>query len=44
VPPEKRLKFAADLFDVVDVDGERLLNAQKLQARTSAVQHPGPKC
>ena len=36
VPPDKRLKFAAELFDVVDVDGERQLNATKLQARSSA--------
>ena len=44
VPPEKRLKFAAELFDLVDVDGERQLNAQKLQARSRRVQHPAPEC
>jgi hypothetical protein len=31
IPPDKRLKFAAELFDVVDVYGERQLDAQKLQ-------------
>ena len=40
VPPEKRLKFAAELFDLVDVDGERQLNAQKLQARQPARATP----
>jgi hypothetical protein len=32
IPADKRLKFASELFDVVDVYGERQLNAQKLQA------------
>lgn len=42
VPAEKRLKFAAELFDVVDVDGERQLNAQKLQARQLRCATPWP--
>ena len=44
VPPEKRLKFAAELFDLVDIDGERQLNAQKLQARQPARATPSPEC
>jgi hypothetical protein len=44
VPAEKRLKFASELFDVVDVGGQRVLDAHKLQARrlalAPATQHP----
>ena len=33
IPASQRLKFASELFDLVDIAGERQLDAQKLQAR-----------
>lgn len=38
VPAEKRLKFASELFDVVDVGGQRVLDAHKLQARCARLR------
>jgi hypothetical protein len=42
IPADKRLTFAAKLFDVLDVDGDRLMDAQCLQVRRrhTAPQHP----
>jgi hypothetical protein len=37
IPADKRLTFAAKLFDVLDVDGDRLMDAQSLQVRRRRV-------